>query len=62
MISEGEGRRSTMRFQKGKRKKRYHKPDYTERSIRAAQAAWIDKKLGYEILVSVYNERLVEKK
>lgn len=51
-----------MRFQKGKRKKRYHKPDYTERSIRAAQAAWIDKKLGYEILVSVYNERLVEKK
>lgn len=50
-----------MRFQKGKRKKRYRKPDYTERSIRAAQAAWIDKKLGYEVPVSVY-EKEGEKK
>lgn len=51
-----------MRFQKGKRKRRYHKPDYTERSIRAAQAAWIEKKLGYEVPVTVYNERMKERK
>lgn len=45
-----------MRFQKGKRKKRYCKPDYTERSIQAAQAAWTDKKLGYEVPVTVYEK------
>ena len=45
-----------MRFQRGKRKKSYRKPDYTERSIRAAQAAWIDKKLGYEIPMTVYQK------
>lgn len=45
-----------MRFQRGKRKKSYRKPDYTERSIRAAQAAWIDKKLGYEIPLTVYQK------